>query len=118
MTERKFDELISYFNRKVSDMDIDRHYKMELLGMVTALGYAHEKECEERKTGRWIPCSERVPDEYREYLVTKRTIGWNCEEYNSIDIAYFDNDGFHKAYKVIAWMPLPEPARMDGETNE
>lgn len=54
MNERKFDELISYFNRKVSDMDIDRHYKMELLGMVTALGYAHEKESEERKTGRWL----------------------------------------------------------------
>lgn len=55
MSERKFDELISYFNRKVSEMDIDRHYKMELLGMVSALGYAHEKECEDRKTGRWIP---------------------------------------------------------------
>ena len=54
MQKRKFDELISYFNRKVADMDIDTNYKMELLGMVTALGYAHEKETEERKKGRWI----------------------------------------------------------------
>ena len=41
---RKFNELISYFNCKVAEMDIDTKYKMELLGMVTALGFAHEKE--------------------------------------------------------------------------
>lgn len=67
MPKRKFDELISYFNRKVSDMDIDRHYKMELLGTVTALGYAHEKESEECK---WIPCSERLPEDLEEVNVT------------------------------------------------
>ena len=58
---------------------------------------------------QWIPVGERLPDEYGEYLVTKHTIGWNCEEYVSNDIAYFDNDGFHKADMVIAYMPLPEP---------
>ena len=58
---------------------------------------------------KWIPVSERLPDEYGEYLVTKHTIGWNCEEYVSNDIAYFDNNGFHKADKVIAWKPLTEP---------
>ena len=42
--KRKFDELISYFNRKVSDMSIDQKYKMELLGMISAIGFAHEKE--------------------------------------------------------------------------
>lgn len=59
--------------------------------------------------GEWIPVTERLPEEFGEYLVTKKTIGWNCEEYNSNDIAYFDNEGFHKADKVFAWMPLPEP---------
>lgn len=54
MQKRKFDELISYFNRKVSEMEIGTSYKMELLGMVTALGLAHEKETEERKTGEWV----------------------------------------------------------------
>lgn len=66
---------------------------------------------------RWIPCSERLPEEYGEYLVTKRTIGWNCEEYDSNDIAYFDSDGFHKADKVTAWMPLPEPWE-EGEADD
>lgn len=44
MQKRKFDELISHFNRKVSDMNIDQKYKMELLGMISAIGFAHEKE--------------------------------------------------------------------------
>lgn len=57
MQKRKIDELISHFNRKVADMDIDRKYKMELLGMITAIGIACEKELSiepERKTGKWI----------------------------------------------------------------
>lgn len=56
MQKRKIDELISRFNRKVADMDIDREYKMELLGMITAIGIACEKELliePERKTGTW-----------------------------------------------------------------
>ena len=44
MQKRKFEDLISYFNRKVSDMSIDQKYKMELLGMISAIGFAHEKE--------------------------------------------------------------------------
>ena len=69
----------------------------------------HVKAREAKRGTHWIPCSERLPDEFGEYLVTKKAIGWNCEEYNSNDIAYFDNEGFHKADKVLAWMPLPEP---------
>ena len=60
MQTRKFDELISYFNRNVSNMDIDQKYKIELLGMITAIGFAHEKELHDptiepqRKKGKWI----------------------------------------------------------------
>jgi len=73
----------------------------------------------ERKTGRWIPCSERLPEEYGNYLATmddgdvqectyspeKNTPfmrgGWSTCEADGIvflDIA-----------EVIAWMPLPSP---------
>ena len=44
MQKRKFDELISHFNRKVADMSINQKYKMELLGMISAIGFAHENE--------------------------------------------------------------------------
>ena len=53
MKERSFDEMIAYFNRRVSEMDIDQEYKMELLGMVIALGGKHEQTAR-----RWIPCSD------------------------------------------------------------
>ena len=84
--------------------DLTRFYDNE----VTAKQLIDEQPTIEPEQ-RWIPCSERLPDEYGEYLVAKHTIGWDCEEYVSNDIAYFDNDGFHKADMVIAWMPLPEP---------
>ncbi|MBQ1792391.1 MAG: hypothetical protein II008_19605 [Oscillospiraceae bacterium] len=63
MTDRSFDEMIAYFNRRVADMDIGQDYKMELLGMVTALGYKHEKSAQERKTGKWIE-DRVIPDAY------------------------------------------------------
>jgi hypothetical protein len=50
MQKQKFDEIVSYFNKKVSEMEIETKYKMELLGMVTALGCAHEKETHDKRT--------------------------------------------------------------------
>lgn len=115
MQKRKFDELISYFNCKVSSMDIDQKYKMELLGMITAIGLAHEEEMP-----HWVPCSERLPD-IKEHHVSEPCIvycsngaygfagleenifgqvGWNCER----------DDEYHEPLgEVLAWMPLPEP---------
>lgn len=63
----------------------------------------------ERKTG-WIPCSERLPEEDREVLIT----AWR----DTVMIAWLDdgewtNDAvtFTDSSKVNAWMPLPEPYR-------
>ena len=70
MQKRKIDELISHFNLKVADMDIDMEYKMELLGMITAIGIACEKELSiepERKTGKWEVY--KAPDKYHCGLV-------------------------------------------------
>ena len=61
MQKRKIDELITHFNRKVSDMDIEMEYKMELLGMITAfglIGLACEKEFSVKPEPHWIPCSD------------------------------------------------------------
>ena len=64
---------------------------------------------------QWIPCSERLPEEWGDYLVTKKMTGCYFEEYQTTDIAYYDRNGFHKADTVIAWMPLPEAYREEGE---
>lgn len=64
------------------------------------------------RTGKWIPCSERLPDHYEELLITRKCRVRNCEEYNVIDIGVWD-DGWCEAWceasEVVAWMPLPEP---------
>lgn len=52
MKHRTLDEMITYFNQQVSEMDIDRKYKMALLGMITAIEYENKKQ--ERKKGEWI----------------------------------------------------------------
>lgn len=56
LKKRDFTEMFSYFNSTVSQMDIDQKYKLELLGMITAIAYEHSKtqavkECEK---GEWI----------------------------------------------------------------
>jgi len=75
---------------------------------------------------KWIPCSERLPEEYGEYQITwttsaygKRFIG--DSEYEITTEWDYENDRFkgewllpdyikdHSDIKVIAWMPLPEP---------
>jgi len=56
MQRRTMDEMVAYFNRQVSEMDIDRKYKMELLGMITAILQKHDEDMKpaERKKGRWM----------------------------------------------------------------
>lgn len=59
MKRRTFEEMISYFNQTVSDMDIARKYKMTLLGIVTALQQKHDEDvarivrCKDCKHYEW-----------------------------------------------------------------
>lgn len=83
---------------------------------------------------RWIPCSERLPDEH-EWIGTKKfgtTISNEvyvtfenpkgerfCEHlsFQNGKLSGFDQstiDAFHKGSKPIAWMPLPEPYKGEG----
>ena len=68
------------------------------------------EEAKARAIGAWIPCSERLPEAPTFCLVT--TDG-SCNDV--IDIALYMSDGWHKASKILAWMPLPKPYREDGE---
>lgn len=62
---------------------------------------------------KWIPVSERLPEEDGCYLVT--TTGTNND---IIDIAYYTDDIWHKASRIIAWQPLPEPYKAEGSEKE
>lgn len=66
---------------------------------------------QEQKNHGWIPCSERLPDTGDMYLTTMKKVD-NCKL--SVYENYFSfSDGWESEefieYKVIAWMPMPEP---------
>ena len=87
--------------------------------------------------GEWIPCSERLPEEH-EWIGTKEfgttisdevNITFDVNGKRFVNVMHLQNgelsgsdkkgmDVFHKGWKMLAWMPLPEPWKgADDETN-
>ena len=100
----------------------------------TALDLAIKVLDQEKKTGRWIPCSERLPEKNGRYIVTRglKACGslWNrvyivnysdlmglCKEkmWWSGNVGKSD---FERHDDVLAWMPLPEPYKEESEDNK
>lgn len=84
---------------------------------------------------KWIPVSERLPEEYGEYLITwttsqsKRPFIGISEGEETLEYDHEHNrfkfkwllDDYIKVYpnvEVIAWMPLPEPYKAESEDKE
>lgn len=72
---------------------------------------------EEHAKNRWIPVTERLPEEYKDvlcYYEYFRYGDYNCM-FRTIDRGYYGNGrwggeaGQGNKNKVLAWMPLPEP---------
>ena len=57
----------------------------------------------------WIPVTERLPEVNGCYLVSVK----NDHERRYSKTAWFGKDGWFARQDVIAWMPLPEPMRME-----
>ena len=84
------------------------------------------REEPERKNGKWIPCSDRLPEHWVMVLITtiygdiefghyneeEKTWEWLCES---------GTNYWGECAGVLAWMPLPEPykeRRTDGEQSD
>lgn len=71
------------------------------------------------KQTRWIPCSERLPEENGNYLVTVEANDGTAQlKYQMVE--HYGPKWLHegKREKVIAWMPLPEPYKAESEDNK
>ena len=69
----------------------------------------------------WIPCSERLPEE-NEYVGNVCKYYLIQDEYGDMHVAHLSGRGWGTIESVkalgcdvVAWMPLPEPYREDGE---
>lgn len=79
-----------------------------------------------KKKNKWIPCSERMPEEPYSCIVTiddeepitgklfegilPYFVGWDGDRWN-------DADGDQCPFEVIAWMPLPTPYKSESEES-
>lgn len=103
MVKRDFADMIIYFCQKVSEMNISRKCRMELLGMITAIEIGHDE-----LMPKWIPCSERLPD-WDEHIDDMVLVAYGN---GSIRFNTYMNGAWVQG-NPIAWMPLPEPYRGD-----
>lgn len=107
---------IMALTKQMSDWNDDRNKIVEqCIGAIRGLKVHDSKE---RKTGKWIPVTERLPEEGLAVLV------W-CPQRSNIYCAYHDKRNVNKVVysewfifgafntlvneDVVAWMPLPEP---------
>lgn len=122
------DRLSDYhdFMKKLAD-DHQMLLASDVLEMIEQI--KDDLEQDEKENG-WIPVSEKLPEDEREYLVTlEKVYGtpeifmgiasylkfgndgyWNEKKYGYLEWdKYSDGHGGTTMYKVIAWKPLPKP---------
>lgn len=75
-------------------------------------------ELAEEHKGGWIPCSERLPDDFMsmEYLTTvKGRFYSEINYYCVVNHKWYSNERTTKEVNVIAWMPKPTVYQPKGE---
>ena len=87
------------------------------VGVINGVMYSRKivQEVTEEYNGGWIPCSERLPEAGKRYLVSAIWKDKDFEKSAVYDAVYGSDGLWHSynyepvSYKVIAWQPLPEP---------
>ena len=113
----RFDAKKQYF-QKFYETD-GKTEEDECINKATQLAFDDAKnivqEVAEEYKGGWIPCSERLPEVGKRYLVSAIWKDKDFEKSAVYDAVYGSDGLWHSynyepvSYKVIAWQPLPEP---------
>jgi len=74
------------------------------------------------QANQWVPCSERPPKEAVKGEMNCWVYGFT--DYGAIVPTFYKDGCFHdeksepvSGYEIIAWIPLPEPYKKEGESN-
>lgn len=91
--------------------------KAEAILALNALPSAEAYFTDGNKIAEWILCSERLPSDSGNYLITVADLRLGHTGEHTVTIAdfYAKAKKWNSIVDVTAWMPLPMPYREDGE---
>lgn len=91
--------------------------EVDILTLVKIVNTEADQSEEPPKAGKWIPCSERLPEES-----LNSVIGWDEYRKRCCFVQYYGGqwqlagkNKYGESVKIIAWQPVPEPYKMKGE---
>ena len=119
LTSKQIDKLRAYAKDRKGELAKMLTDAADTIELLSAKLHASQMErSSQYYHGGWIPCSERLPEEYGNYLITTHDgnvdIGTIDPKKKNVWSAC-DSDGFYWLREVLAWIPLPEPYREESE---
>lgn len=109
------EEHIENLKAIASDMPSDKcaDWIESLMAGVKALEQVSSSE----KPNKWIPCSERLPEEHKEVLTCSLGGFIEIQSYEDGCGGYWENQkgDWSDICEVVAWMPLPEQYKQEVE---
>ena len=126
--EKLEEEKMSYFLTIANTGDEKLDCAYEHTGDALDKAIEIVKQEAEKYNNGWISCSERLPEEYGDYLVAWKPLHMSAEDIikkvgravpHFYEIVEYDPDDealwigsieqAHGEYEIIAWQPLPKP---------
>ena len=98
------------YNIGYSSYDLNNVFgwKEKCFEIVNELAEEYSADTPQKSANGWIPCSERLPEEKEEYLVTLKTGVVTSAIYDSNENKWVDAMEEYFEYPCIAWQPLPQ----------